>query len=287
LVAPEKRVGGDAVTSVGLGEVQETLLATLYARAVETRSRRGLLRDDKAVEMVESIDYDFSKFDGCPMLLGSVLRTLILDHWVTGFLSRHPGGTVVEVGAGLNTRFDRVASERTHWIDIDLPDSMALRRRFFSESGRRRMIAASILDDGWPELVRESPGPFFFVIEGVLLYLSHGEVNQALHGIAENFLGSYVAFDTAGAELVGNQEHPALRKRVSASLTWACDDPAGLEQAVPGLRLTESRTLVQLPAAIRSRLPWSYRCLLPVVRVLYRRRAQVFRVNRYAVAERG
>jgi O-methyltransferase involved in polyketide biosynthesis len=40
-----------------LGEVQETLLIPLYARAVETRKRRGMLSDPRAVEMVEAIGY--------------------------------------------------------------------------------------------------------------------------------------------------------------------------------------------------------------------------------------
>jgi len=72
---------------VMLGDVQETLLIPLYARALETRRERGLVRDDLAQQMVESIDYDFTRFDQPPTLLGSVLRTAIIDRWVGEFLA--------------------------------------------------------------------------------------------------------------------------------------------------------------------------------------------------------
>ena len=47
---------------VKLGAVQETLLITLAARARETRKKRPILRDPKAVQMVESIEFDVDKY---------------------------------------------------------------------------------------------------------------------------------------------------------------------------------------------------------------------------------
>jgi O-methyltransferase involved in polyketide biosynthesis len=38
---------------------------------------------------------------------------------------------MVELGTGLNTRFERLDNGRVHWFDLDLPDVMALRRVFF------------------------------------------------------------------------------------------------------------------------------------------------------------
>lgn len=117
-----------------LGEIQETLLIPLYGRAVQTRRRNGLIHDPKAVEMVDSLDYDFSRFDGAKSLIGAALRTLQFDAWVADFLRRHPAGTVVEMGTGLNTRFERFDNGTVHWFDLDLPDVMALRRTFFQDT---------------------------------------------------------------------------------------------------------------------------------------------------------
>lgn len=95
-----------------LGTVQETLLIPLYGRAVENRKEESALRDPRAEEIVASIDYDFSRFDNLPSLVGAVLRTALFDLWVADFLAAHPTGTVVEIGTGLNTRHERVGNER-------------------------------------------------------------------------------------------------------------------------------------------------------------------------------
>ena len=86
---------------------------------------------------------------GCSFIMGIVMRTAILDAWVRAFLAGHPAGTVVEIGTGLNTRFERVDNGQAHWIDLDLPDVIELRRRFFADTGRHRMVAASVLDEAW------------------------------------------------------------------------------------------------------------------------------------------
>ncbi len=49
-------------TAPELGEVQETLLIPLYARACDAASRRPVLGDRRARELVDAIDYDFSRF---------------------------------------------------------------------------------------------------------------------------------------------------------------------------------------------------------------------------------
>lgn len=45
---------------IALSGVPETMLQTVYARARETQMR-GALRDDKAVELVNRLDYDFAR----------------------------------------------------------------------------------------------------------------------------------------------------------------------------------------------------------------------------------
>ena len=47
---------------VRLGTVQETLFITLAARARETQRKHPVLRDPRAVELLQSIDYDTAKY---------------------------------------------------------------------------------------------------------------------------------------------------------------------------------------------------------------------------------
>ena len=182
--------------TVELGDVQRTLFFPLAARARETRKKRPLLRDPKAVEIVGSVDFDLAPIAPGPTALVVTLRTLIMDWWVRRFLAEHPGGTVIELGTGLNTRFERTDNGTAHWIDLDLPDTIELRRRFFADTGRRQMLAASLIDEDWLAAVEQRPAPYFFASDGVLVYLSEADVTGMLARIAGRFPGAMVAFDT-------------------------------------------------------------------------------------------
>ena len=183
-------------SQVRLGAVQETLFITLAARAAETQRKHPVLRDPRAVELLRSIDYDAAKYGRRAGGFFTVLRTAILDFWIREFLAAHPAATVVELGTGLNARFERVDNGQVHWLDLDLPDTIELRRNFFADTGRRRMVTASVLDEDWLPDVEQSPGPYFFVAEGVLVYLPEEQVMAALARIAGRFPGAQIALDT-------------------------------------------------------------------------------------------
>ena len=202
------------LVKVELGVIQETLFIPLVARARETRRRRPVLRDPKAAEILASVDYDTKKYGRGWGGGVTVLRTAILDCWASDFLAEHPDGTVVEIGTGLNSRFDRVGNDQVHWIDLDLPDTIDLRRRFFADSGRRRMVAASVLDQDWAPVVADSPGPYLFVAEGVLAYLD--QAPQVVSRIAGSFPGALIAFDTYSQRMLEQQHKMAARKNMDA-----------------------------------------------------------------------
>jgi O-methyltransferase involved in polyketide biosynthesis len=185
---------------------------------------------------------------------------------------------VVELGTGLNTRFERVDNGRLHWIDLDLPDTIELRRQFFADSDRRGMVAASIFDDEWLNLVAGLPGPYLFVTEGVLSYFAEEQVHALLRRIACRFPGSLIALDTYSSEMVQRQRTMAAARNVSA-MEWACDDPSTLQQL--GLTLLESATITRPPRAMRRTLPLYYRIKLPLADRRYGKAGHItlFRLN--------
>jgi O-methyltransferase involved in polyketide biosynthesis len=244
-----------------LGDVQRTLFFPLLGRARESERRRPLLRDPKAVELVRAIDFDASTYAQGPLSFIVVIRTMILDHWVRQFLARHPAGTVVELGTGLNTRFERTDNGSVHWVDLDLPDTIELRRRFFADTGRRRMVAASLLDEDWLAGVERLGGPYFFVSDGVLAYLTEEQVSGALSRIAARFPGASLAFDTY-PRATYDMERKMAARRDFAAWQWPCDDPRTLERL--GLRLIETANVTRPPEGLRATLPARYRYLLPL-----------------------
>ena len=149
-----------------------------------------------------------------------------------------------------------------HWLDLDLPDTIELRRKFFADTGRRRMVTASVLDEDWLSEVERSPGPYFFVAEGVLVYLPEDQVTATLARIARQFPGAQVALDTYPRRSFDHQYRMAARKGMDAKWAWACDDPRSLERL--GLEVRQSASITRPPRDMRARLPARYRYLVPL-----------------------
>ncbi len=273
--------------SVRLGTAPETLLVPLYPRAVESRRTHPILEDPWAVGMVESIDWDFLRFNQRSRVIGCTLRSAIFDRWVKKFLLSHPEGTVVEIGSGLNTRFERLDNGRLHWFDLDLPEVVELRLKFFSDTERRTTLATSVLDAGWMVTVRRSPGPYFFVAETVFVYLKEQEVKAALAQIAANFPSVNVAFDTISRKAIdsGNKDH--ARRKLEARFAWACEDPREIESWNIGLRLVESRTIVDVPESLTPRLSLPIGTTFRVLRKLFPKLMKMYQLNLFAGQSAG
>jgi len=270
--------------AVQLGQVQETALVPLYCRALEGRRRRPILTDPKAAEIVDSIEWDYQRFGQRRRVVACALRSAMFDVWVREFLERHPEGTVVEIGAGLNTRFERLDNGKVHWYDLDLPDMVELRRKFFSDCGRRTTLAASVLDADWIAAVRQSPGPYFLVAETVFVYLEEAQVKAALTQIARGFPKVTIALDTGGHRAVEGGNRDFVRQGMAVRFLWACDDPATIQDWGIGLRLVESRTAADVPETLWPLLPLPLRGTLRFFGRFFPQLLKVYQLNLFVGA---
>lgn len=224
-----------------LGTVQETMLLPLWARAAESQRADPILRDEMAQAIVESLDYDFSRFEKETRMLRPAACVLasVLDGWTRRFLSESPDGVVVEIGAGLDTRFERLDNGRVRWFDLDLPDSIELRRRFFQETDRRRFLACSALDADWLDVVGRCQGPKFFVAEAVLMYFKEEDVRRLFAMIADRFPGSLFAFDAAGRLAQKYSRKLEAVRLTGAEFRWGIDDVREIHDWDPRFCLLE------------------------------------------------
>lgn len=273
-----KNAGMTEAHKVELGTIQETMLLTLADRAIDARKKRSILQDTRAVEIIESIDHPLARSGGIHQ--GTVTRTAIYDSLLRDFLDRHPAATVVEIGSGLNTRFERVDNGRVHWIDLDLPDSIEVRRKFFADTDRRRMLAGSALDDGWHDTVAELPGPYVFVSEGVLAYLPREGVDTALAKIVGRFPGAAIVFDSYNRRTLRGMNRQADKGRIDVRLAWSCEDPREFESL--GMTLLNSISITKPPREVRDRLPVGLRFALPLLHPVGK---NMFRLNMFRTAE--
>jgi O-methyltransferase involved in polyketide biosynthesis len=166
---------------------------------METRKRKPLLVDETAVNIIDQVDYDFSQITQNMDDLSQIAwikRSLICDQVIKQFLKSHPEGTIVNVGCGLDTTFERIDNGKLTWYDLDLPDVIELRKRFIQENERRKFIASSFLDKEWLDKI-EIKGNVLVIAAGVLYYFEESQVKDFIICLTDKFPGSEILFDVA------------------------------------------------------------------------------------------
>lgn len=229
-----------ASDKVTLTEEKETLLATLYGKAVESRRPHPILHDPKAEEIVGRINYDFSRLR-VPLQsrLTVAMRAKRLDDYTRAFLARHQPGLILNLGCGLDSRNVRVNAPNTPWYDLDYPEVMDLRRQFYTVAPPYHLLGSSVTDWGWIDQVAER-GPAIILAEGLLMYLPLAQVKELVLRLRERFPGSELAFDAFSVYAAARLgRHPSIRK-TGAVIHWGLDDPRTLESWAPGIRQLEA-----------------------------------------------
>ena len=188
---------------INLSGVSETLLGTLWNRAKLSREHNSVLNDTKAIEIVEKIDYDFSKIDTSipsTVTLLFVARAKHFDDKIKAYVKEHPHASVVNIGAGLDTTFYRVDNGLIHWYDLDLPAVIYIRKQLLPEPDRATCIAKSFLDPSWCEDVNTEDG-VFMVAGGVLLYFEEAQMKQFFSSLADNLPDGEIVFDVPSRKI--------------------------------------------------------------------------------------
>lgn len=86
-----------------LKDVPETMLWTLHNQANEARRADGIIKDEKCIEIYQSINYYYEKSFGKGEP-SHVLKSLKFDEEIRKFLKQYPSGIIVNLGEGLETQ---------------------------------------------------------------------------------------------------------------------------------------------------------------------------------------
>lgn len=229
--------GRESVTA--LQGAAQSLLLPLSSRALETARERPILRDPLAVRLLARLEFDAAALTRNRLYHTIIcLRTRRFDAVVEEFLCANPDGTVVNLGCGLDTRFERVDNGRASWFEIDFPEVVALRRRLIDEGSRRHFIAGSITDRAWMDVLEPvRDRPILFLAEGVLMFLDGAQVQELVCELGRRFAKATLLFDAVKPiEVHLARYHPTLR-RTQAQLRWGLSSGRVLEAWHPTLEL--------------------------------------------------
>lgn len=228
---------------VKLNGVQETLLIPLIARAVETKKKNARISDRNAVDMVNKIDYDFSKFEKSASQQGVIARTMILDRETQHFVDKYPDGICISIGCGLDTRYHRIRHKSIAWYNLDFPDVIAMRKKLLYEGNQVKYIAKSALDISWPGEVAEKNRPVLIILEGILMYFTETEVIQLLAMLKKHFPGCVILAEIMHPFVAARSGYHDTVKKTSAVFQWGVRSGELMERMCDGLRFVKEWNL--------------------------------------------
>lgn len=214
--------------------ISETLFIPLAARAIESGKNNPIISDEKSVEIIRAINPENKIINGGELsTLGILARTKIIDYEVDHILSHNASPIIINLGAGLDTRISRIDNGLLHWYDLDLPEVIRLRSRFFSENERIRFISKSVLDPTWIEEVTISESSTIIIIaEGLLMYFSEEDVSRMLTLLSKHFPGAHMFFDVVHSYFIN--------KKISSTFLWGIDHAKDIEKLSPSVKVLQS-----------------------------------------------
>jgi O-methyltransferase involved in polyketide biosynthesis len=187
------------IATTDLSPVEQTAFLTEYARALDSRWARPILGDALAGEAVDKIDYDFAGLGvQTSVVCQTALRAKMLDDRVRDFVDKHPEAVVVDLGAGLDGGFYRVAPPPSvDWYSVDLAGILRVRAEALPASPQSHSVPVSLADPAWPNSI---PGdrPTILIADGLLAFLSEAVIIGIFERITEHFGSGELAFNDYG-----------------------------------------------------------------------------------------
>lgn len=121
------------------------------------------------------------------MKYGVISRTIVLDEMVSDYIDKNPHATIVNIGSGMDTRFNRLDNGFIRWYNIDLENSSNFRLQYIEDNERVTTLAYSAMDPAWANEIKIESGNLLFIIEGLSMYLTEKDNKDILKIIADNF----------------------------------------------------------------------------------------------------
>lgn len=206
-----------------LNNESKTLFIPLYGKAL--MSKKDLfLKDLKAEEIINKIDYDFTKLKQSKWLsMYMSLRGLIIDELTNKYLSNNKNTTVIHLGCGLDSRCIRIKDNYKIWYDLDYEEVIKVRKEFYKENDKYKMIGSSVLDYDWLDNIDENNN-ILIIMEGLTMYLSRTEIIELISKIDNKFKNVHFIFDAYTNKAVRASKYKNPVNQMNAKIKYGIDN---------------------------------------------------------------
>ena len=211
-----------------MNTVNKTLYIPLYGKSYV--SKKGLfLKDPKAEEIWASEDFELkgkSKSKWLAYYMG--IRSAVFDQWTKAQMNCLQDAVVLHIGCGMDARALRIGVTGHQWYDIDFPQVMEERKRYYEETDSYHMLASDVRSNDWPQVLPQSEEAIV-VMEGVSMYLTAEDLQSLMESLAQRFSKVVLLMDcyTSLAAKLSKYKNPI--NDVGVTQVYGIDDPALFE----------------------------------------------------------
>ncbi len=200
------------MNELNLSEVSLTAFLPLLCRVIESGKTDPVINDPMAALCLERLMALASEAEKARILKwkrkyagsqarearSSALRSANFDRIANAFIAAHPGCTVINLACGFDTRYWRIDHEKCTYLELDLPEMVALKREILKDHLNYELIACSVLDTSWIDQVTSKGNrDFLLLAEGLFYYFPRQDVVKILQEVAHRFERSQLVMDTA------------------------------------------------------------------------------------------
>jgi O-methyltransferase involved in polyketide biosynthesis len=197
---------------MNLSNVSRTAILPLLCRLMETEKKNPAFNDPMAVLCLERLLSIASEEEKDRIMkwkkmyagmnahdaTARVLTARSFDIIASQFIANHPGCTVINLACGFDTRFWRIEHDKCTYMELDLPEVVALKREILEGFLDYELIGCSVLDPAWIDRVTSNGNRNFLLLaEALFYYLPKPDVTGILQIIAQRFACSQLVLDMA------------------------------------------------------------------------------------------
>ena len=211
-----------------MNSVNKTLYIPLYGKSYV--SKKGLFISDKMAEKIwENEGFSLkgkSKSKWLAYYMG--IRSAVFDEWLVGKMTENDSALVIHIGCGMDSRVLRVGTMGHRWYDVDFPEVIEERRKYYTETEEYTMLGADARDGAWLESLPQGRCAIV-VLEGVSMYLTQKEMQDLTDSLCRHFDSVALLVDcyTTLAARMTKIKNPI--NDVGVTTVYGIDDPCEYE----------------------------------------------------------
>lgn len=222
-----------------MDNVNKTLYIPLYGKSYV--SKRGvILHDAKAEEIWAAEGFQLKGKSASKWLAYYMgMRAAVFDRWVIDQMEKMPEASVLHLGCGMDSRICRVGTAGNLWYDIDFPEVIAERMKYYCETETYKMLAADVTEEDFLSAIIGKSA--IVVMEGTSMYLKPEQLQSLMTRLCDHFEQVSLLMDcyTVFAAKASKYKNPI--NDVGVTEVYGLDEPKLLENS--GLSFLQERDM--------------------------------------------